>query len=95
MRSLDRRGDADGFTLVELAVTLAVMAVIIVTIMPVVQIFYDESLAVQRTYNGADEALLTSEGMTRYIREMVEPARDRLDPELMHFHMPWRLRGLS
>jgi prepilin-type N-terminal cleavage/methylation domain-containing protein len=74
MRSLDRRGEADGFTLVELAVTLAVMAVIIVTIMPVVQVFYDESLAVQRTYNGADEALLTSEVMTRYIREMVEPA---------------------
>jgi hypothetical protein len=31
-------------------------------------------LAVQRTYNGADQTLLTSEVMTRYIREMVEPA---------------------
>jgi hypothetical protein len=54
--------------------TLAVMSVIIVTVMPVVQTFYDESLAVQRTYNGADQTLLTSEIMTRYIREMVEPA---------------------
>ncbi len=63
-----------GFTLVELAITLAIMAVIIVTVTPVVQIFYDESLAVQRTYNGADETLLTSEIMTRYVREMVEPA---------------------
>ncbi len=54
--------------------TLAVMAVILVTVMPVVQTFYDESLAVQRTYNGADQTLLTSEIMTRYIREMVEPA---------------------
>ncbi|HXQ43782.1 MAG TPA: prepilin-type N-terminal cleavage/methylation domain-containing protein [Acidimicrobiales bacterium] len=72
-RRADGPGD-EGFTLVELAITLAVMAVIIVTVTPVVQVFYDESLAVQRTYNGADEALLTSEIMTRYIREMVEPA---------------------
>lgn len=54
--------------------TLAVMAVILVTVMPIVRTFYDESLAVQRTYNGADQTLLTSEIMTRYIREVVEPA---------------------
>jgi len=69
-----RRLGEVGFTLVEMSMTLAVMAVILVTVMPVVQTFYDESLAVQRTYNGADQTLLTSEIMTRYIREMVEPA---------------------
>jgi prepilin-type N-terminal cleavage/methylation domain-containing protein len=75
MRSPAGRGYGDdGFTLVELAMTLAVMAVILVTVVPVVQVFYAESLAIQRTYNGADETLLTSEVMTRYIREMVEPA---------------------
>jgi prepilin-type N-terminal cleavage/methylation domain-containing protein len=74
MRSLTGRGTDEGFTLVELSITLAVMAVITVTVMPVVRVFYDEALAVQRTYNGADQTLLTSEIMTRYIREMVEPA---------------------
>jgi hypothetical protein len=57
-----------------MSMTLAVMAVILVTVMPIVRTFYDESLAVQRTYNGADQTLLTSEIMTRYIREVVEPA---------------------
>lgn len=54
--------------------TCAVLATILVTVMPVVRVFYDESLAVQRTYNGADQALLSSQIMTRFIREMVEPA---------------------
>ncbi len=68
------RSDEDGFTLIEALITSAVMVVVIASVVPVVQIYFAEQLAVQRTYSGADEILLTSEVMTRYIREMVEPA---------------------
>ncbi len=69
-----RRAHEAGFTLVEALITSAVMVVVIASVVPVVQIYFAEQLAVQRTYSGADEILLTSEVMTRYIREMVEPA---------------------
>lgn len=63
-----------GFTLMETLIACSVMVVVIAGTVPVVRVFFDEQLAVNRTYSGADEVLLTSLVMTRYLREAVEPA---------------------
>ena len=74
-RRAQRRSQSErGFTLMETLIACAVMVVVIASTVPVVRVFFDEQLAVNRTYSGADEVLLTSLVMTRYIREAVEPA---------------------
>lgn len=73
-RAVRRSRDERGFTLMETLIACSVMVVVIAGTVPVVRVFFDEQLAVNRTYSGADEVLLTSLVMTRYIREAVEPA---------------------
>lgn len=73
---LPSRTDAPegGFTLVETALTVLLVAVVMAAAFPVVPVFFREANTVQNTYGAVDQLVLASEVVTRYIHEAVDPA---------------------
>ena len=72
---LARRADVDaGFTLVETALTVLVVAVVLAAAFPTVPLFFNEETSVQNTYQSVDQLVLASEVVTRYIHEAVDPS---------------------
>jgi type II secretory pathway pseudopilin PulG len=61
-----------GFTLVETALTVLVMAIVLAAAFPTVSLFFGEETAVQNTYSAVDQLVLASEVATRYIHEAVD-----------------------
>lgn len=63
-----------GFTLVETALTVGLIAVVIAAAFPVTSVFFREANTVQNTYGAVDQLVLASEVVTRYIHEAVDPS---------------------
>ncbi|HUY21580.1 MAG TPA: hypothetical protein VMV22_04490 [Acidimicrobiales bacterium] len=63
-----------GYTLVETALTVLVMAIVLAAAFPIVPVFFRESTTVQNTYNSLDQLVLASEVVTRFVHEAVDPA---------------------
>ncbi|MGA2522253.1 MAG: prepilin-type N-terminal cleavage/methylation domain-containing protein [Acidimicrobiales bacterium] len=72
--TLPRRPDEAGFTLVETALTVLIVAIVLAAAFPVVPVFFRESTAVQNTYTAVDQLVLASEVATRFIHEAVDPS---------------------
>ena len=66
------RGE-EGFTLVELALTLTIMAVVFTMTTPVIIMYFDLNNDVQATYNATNQVILASEEITQYMHEAVAP----------------------
>jgi Tfp pilus assembly protein FimT len=71
-RSLCDRTD-DGFSLVDILIACALMAVVLVITTPVVTAFYDVNQNEQQTYTNENSIILASEKLTQYIHEAVPP----------------------
>jgi prepilin-type N-terminal cleavage/methylation domain-containing protein len=69
----DRDRAEDGFTLVEITMVVALMAVVIAITTPVVAMFFDMNNDVQQTYSTANQDILASETLTQYLHEAVAP----------------------
>jgi prepilin-type N-terminal cleavage/methylation domain-containing protein len=65
-----RRDDA-GFTLVESAITMVVLAVALAAAVPIVTMSFRMTADVQNTYTAVDQLALASEVVTRYVHEAV------------------------
>jgi prepilin-type N-terminal cleavage/methylation domain-containing protein len=63
----------DGFTLVEMTLALALMAIVLIITTPVVSAFYHVNQAVGQTYTNTDQVVLSSEEITQYLHEAVAP----------------------
>jgi prepilin-type N-terminal cleavage/methylation domain-containing protein len=63
----------DGFTLVEIMMVVALMAVVIAITTPVVAMFFDMNSNVQQTYAAENQEILSSETLTQYLHEAVAP----------------------
>jgi len=74
--------DEDGYTLVEMAITVLVMAIVLAAAFPVIPVFFRESTTVQNTYSAVDQLVLASEVATRFIHEAVDPAPGSASPFL-------------
>lgn len=66
------RGD-EGFTLVEMALTITIMAVVFAMTTPVVTMYFDLNGDVSRTYTATNQVILASETLTQYMHEAVAP----------------------
>ena len=71
MKAPQGRGDG-GYTLVETALTVLVMAIVLAAAFPVVSVFFRVSSGVQNTYAAVDQLVLASEVATRFIHEAVD-----------------------
>jgi prepilin-type N-terminal cleavage/methylation domain-containing protein len=65
--------DEQGFTLVEMMVTLSVMGLVLAITVPLVSMFYDVNNDVQQTYAATNQVILASEVLTQYLHEAVAP----------------------
>ncbi|HLI73178.1 MAG TPA: hypothetical protein VKU86_04810 [Acidimicrobiales bacterium] len=74
MRPHRSRRDDAGLTLVETAVTCAVIAVVLAAAVPTVSVFFRESTTVQNTYAAVDQLVLASEVISRYVHEAIAPS---------------------
>lgn len=68
-------GREGGYTLVEMAVTVAIMGVVLAITGPVVAMFYNQSTDVQQTYGASNEVILASESLTQYLHDAVIPGQ--------------------
>lgn len=66
------RAGEDGYTLVETALTVLVMATVLATAFPVASVFFRVSNEVTNTYSAVDQLVLASEVATRFIHEAVD-----------------------
>jgi prepilin-type N-terminal cleavage/methylation domain-containing protein len=62
-----------GFTLVEMMLTCAILAVVLAITTPVVTAFYDVNNDVQQSFNATNQLVLASETLTQYLHEAVAP----------------------
>ena len=62
-----------GFTLVEMMLTCAILAVVLAITTPVVTAFYDVNNDVQQSYAATNQLVLASETLTQYLHEAVAP----------------------
>jgi prepilin-type N-terminal cleavage/methylation domain-containing protein len=66
------RGE-EGFTLIEMALTVTIMAVVFAMTTPVVMMYFDLNGDVQTTYTAVNQVILASEEITQYMHEAVAP----------------------
>src|ERR1700722_17842780 len=66
------RGE-EGFTLVELALTITIMAVVFAMTTPVIIMYFDLNGEVANTYTATNQVILASEELTQYMHEAVAP----------------------
>jgi prepilin-type N-terminal cleavage/methylation domain-containing protein len=67
-----RARDEEGFTLVEMSLTVLIMAIVLAVALPTVPFFFGEQTAVQNTFTAVDQLVLASETVTRFIHEAVD-----------------------
>lgn len=70
--AMRNRGE-EGFTLVEMALTVTIMAVVFAMTTPVVMMYFDLNGDVQTTYSAVNQVILASEEITQYMHEAVAP----------------------
>ena len=74
MRSASRRADRgdEGFTLIETALTVLIMAIVLACAFPTVPLFFGEQTSIQNTFGAVDQLVLASETVTRFVHEAVD-----------------------
>lgn len=72
-RLAQRRRGEDGFTLVEMAVTMLVLIIFLGLAVPTLDIAFSVQRQTNATYNGVNQALQISNTLSRYIRWAEEP----------------------
>jgi prepilin-type N-terminal cleavage/methylation domain-containing protein len=70
--AMRNRGE-EGFTLIEMTLTVTIMAVVFAMTTPVVMMYFDLNGDVQTTYSAVNQVILASEEITQYMHEAVAP----------------------
>lgn len=65
--------DENGYTLVEMMLTCALIAVLLAMTTPIVSMFFDLNGDVQNTYTAVNQVVLASEEITQYVHEAIAP----------------------
>ena len=73
-RRADRQSTEAGFTLVEVALTCCVLAIVLAAVLPVSSMILRVGTDVQNSYSSVDQLVLSSEVVTRYVHEAVANA---------------------
>lgn len=68
-----RRSEA-GISLIEMMIVCMLMATVMAVAVPSVDAFYKDSTAVSRTYAVVDQVVPATETLSRYLRQVVQPA---------------------
>jgi prepilin-type N-terminal cleavage/methylation domain-containing protein len=68
-----RRHGEDGFTLIEMTLTISILAVVFTMTIPIVMMYFHLNNDVQQTYTATNQVILASEEITQYIHEAVAP----------------------
>jgi prepilin-type N-terminal cleavage/methylation domain-containing protein len=68
-----RRFGEEGFTLIEMTLTVTILAVVFAMTIPVVFVYFDLNTDVQQTYTATNQVILASEEITQYMHEAIAP----------------------
>ena len=68
-----RRNGEDGFTLIEMTLTISILAVVFIMTIPIVMMYFHLNNDVQQTYAATNQVILASEEITQYMHEAVAP----------------------
>jgi len=71
LRRAAQRGE-EGFTLIETALTVLIMAIVLACAFPTVPLFFGEQTSIQNTFGAVDQLVLASETVTRFVHEAVD-----------------------